>query len=102
MWMFELTVRNPVARLTAVADGVPGLDVVSQRAPRLSSLDGAQIGLWWNLKVGGDVALEHLAGAMAATAGTSSIPFYGRYPASKEMIAAAADRSQGVVGATAD
>jgi hypothetical protein len=88
--------------LTAAADGIPGIDVASQRAPRLRSLDGAQLGLWWNLKVGGDVALQCLAGAMAASSGTSSIPFNGRYPAAKEMIVAAADGSQGVVGATAD
>jgi hypothetical protein len=98
--LFELTVRNPVARLTA-APSVDGM-AASTRSPRLDRLDGARLGLWWNQKVGGDVALEWLAASIASDSATTSTPFYGRYPASKEMIAAATGGSDAVVGATAD
>lgn len=49
--MASLKVLNPVARS------------VEQRfdpAPRLASLDGQRVGLYWNLKDGGDVALRRV------------------------------------------
>ncbi|GBD10522.1 hypothetical protein HRbin23_00166 [bacterium HR23] len=48
--MSPLKVYNPVAK------------PVQSRlapAPRLSTLEGRRIGLYWNMKAGGDVALEH-------------------------------------------
>jgi hypothetical protein len=50
-----LEVLNPVApRVTT--EVVP--------APRLDTLDGKRIGLWWNRKQNGDVALAALARAL--------------------------------------
>jgi hypothetical protein len=48
----SITVRNPVAR-RRVVDAAP-------LAPRPDRLDGATIGLYWNLKAGGDVALDRI------------------------------------------
>ena len=52
--MASITVLNPVART---------LEQSVKPAPRLAGLDGATIGLYWNMKAGGDAALdraEHL------------------------------------------
>lgn len=47
--MVDLKVRNPVAlRMESRVDP----------APRLSDLNGKRIGLYWNLKAGGDRALK--------------------------------------------
>ncbi len=47
--MTSLTVLSPVAR--TVEHSV-------KSAPRLRSLEGATIGLYWNMKAGGDAALD--------------------------------------------
>lgn len=47
--MARLEVLNPVARV--VEQSVPP-------APRLSELTGKRIGLYWNMKSGGDIALD--------------------------------------------
>ncbi len=47
--MASLTVLSPVAR--TVEHSV-------KPAPRLGSLEGATIGLYWNMKAGGDAALD--------------------------------------------
>ncbi|MBI4012544.1 MAG: hypothetical protein HY359_09570 [Candidatus Rokubacteria bacterium] len=47
--MASLTVLSPVAR--TVEHSV-------KPAPRLRSLEGATIGLYWNMKAGGDAALD--------------------------------------------
>ena len=101
--MAQLTVRNPVARLTAAVEET-ALDSTptSTRAPRLDSLQGVEIGLWWNIKVGGSVALEWLADTMAAESGTTSSKYYGRYPGAPTLITAAAEGSKAVIGATGD
>jgi hypothetical protein len=50
--MVKLQIFNPQAS-TSVAP--------VSLAPRLSMLEGKTIGLYWNMKAGGDVALEHTA-----------------------------------------
>ena len=50
--MVKLEVVNPQAITQVVS--VP-------LAPRLSEITGKRIGLYWNMKAGGDVALEHTA-----------------------------------------
>jgi hypothetical protein len=102
--MAELTVRNPVARLTAAVEPTtdPSGTPDSSRAPRMALDAGARIGLWWNLKVGGDVALEWLADNLSSRYGTTTDRFYGRYPGAPELVAAAAAQSSGVIGATGD
>ena len=91
--MFELTVRNPVAELNA--KGTP-------RAPRVSSLQGVEFGLWWNKKIGGEVALDWLAGQFAREFGVITRRFYDSFPAHKGMTDRAAESSNAVVGATGD
>jgi hypothetical protein len=91
--MIELEVRNPVARLSAAT--VP-------RARRLESLDGASLGLWWNKKVGGEVALEWLSASFRADYDFQEKRFYGKYPAAPRFLDEAAGASTAVIGATAD
>jgi hypothetical protein len=101
--MTELTVLNPVARLTRTID--PGLESrppASQRAPRLGGIEDAQLGLWWNLKVGGRVALEWLASEFAESSGTKAGQYYGRYPGAPSLISECAANSTAVIGATGD
>ncbi len=47
--MQELTIMNPVAHMSARKSAL---------APRLSTLENKRIGLYWNGKAGGDVALD--------------------------------------------
>ena len=47
--MTRLEVRNPVAKV---------VEHSVKPAPRLPKLDGATIGLYWNMKAGGDAALD--------------------------------------------
>jgi hypothetical protein len=91
--MEELTVRNPVAE--PAGRSVPP-------ARRLPSLEGARIGLWWNQKDGGDVALEELGRLLKARFGISELRFYGTFPAKQALISQAAGESDAIVGATAD
>ncbi|MCS7207549.1 MAG: hypothetical protein NZ951_06430 [Dehalococcoidia bacterium] len=48
--MVPLKVFNPVAK---------PVQTRITPAPRLTDLNGKRIGLYWNIKAGGDVALEH-------------------------------------------
>jgi hypothetical protein len=99
----ELIVQNPVARLTRALEAPGGSGAASSsRAPRLVELRGATLGLWWNLKVGGSVALEWLADRFAGEHGTTSAAFYGRYPGAPSLIAECARSSTAVIGATGD
>jgi hypothetical protein len=91
--MIELTVCNPVAEL----DTEP-----TPRAPRLTSLDGIELGLWWNKKIGGEVALEWLGEQWGGEFGLTSQQFYDSFPAHRGMTAKAAAGSTAVVGATGD
>jgi len=50
--MVSLEILNPVAEI--VRDRVPP-------AKRLDTLEGKTIGLYWNQKPGGDIALAHVA-----------------------------------------
>ncbi|MBI4636406.1 MAG: hypothetical protein HY727_08660 [Candidatus Rokubacteria bacterium] len=47
--MAQLEVLNPVART---------MEFAVKPAPRLQTVDGATIGLYWNMKAGGDAALD--------------------------------------------
>lgn len=50
--LHTLTVMNPVA---------PSVERTASPAPRVQGLGGKRIGLYWNMKSGGDVALQHIA-----------------------------------------
>jgi hypothetical protein len=88
--------------LTAALEELPGGVVVSTRAPRAKDLEGATIGLWWNLKVGGDVALEWLGDDLAKEYQATTAHFYGRYPGAPALIDEAARGATAVIGATGD
>jgi hypothetical protein len=88
-----LTVRNPVAELNTEP---------TPRAPRLSSLEGVDLGLWWNKKIGGEVALEWLGTELARQFSVQPHRFYDSFPAHRGMTDRAAAGSRAVVGATGD
>jgi len=89
----ELTVRNPVAELNAKP---------TPRAPRLSSLNGVHFGLWWNKKIGGELAVEWLGGEFAKEFGVTTHQYYDSFPAHKGMTDRAAEGAKAVVGVTGD
>jgi hypothetical protein len=89
----ELTVRNPVAELNTKP---------TPRAARLSALAGVDVGLWWNKKIGGEVALEWLGSEFAREFGAQLHHFYDSFPAHRGMTDRAANESKAVVGATGD
>ena len=91
--MIELTVRNPVAELGAEP---------TPRAPRLSSLQGVDVGLWWNKKIGGELAVEWLGQEFSREFGVTTHQYYDSFPAHKGMTDRAAEGSKAVVGATGD
>jgi hypothetical protein len=93
MVMVELVVRNPVAELNATP---------TPRAPRVSSLDGVDVGLWWNKKIGGEVAVEWLGEELARDFGVTTHKYYDSFPAHPGMTDRAAEGSRAVVGATGD
>jgi hypothetical protein len=91
--MVELTVRNPVAELNAKP---------TPRAPRLPSLDGVSFGLFWNKKIGGEVAVEWLGAEFTRDFGVTTRQYYAGFPAPRDLIDQAAAQSGAVVGATGD
>lgn len=91
--MVGLKVWNPVAELNTEP---------TPRASRLETLAGVEFGLWWNKKVGGEVALEWLGEQFGRDFGVTTHPFYDSFPAHKGMTDRAAAGSKAVVGATGD
>jgi hypothetical protein len=89
----ELTVHNPVAELNAKP---------TPRAPRLASLEGVDFGLWWNKKIGGELAVQWLGQQFAEEFGVINHQYYDSFPAHKGMTDRAAEGSRAVVGATGD
>ena len=91
---YRLSVLNPMAA-TEVMRGEP--------AARPASLDGRTLGLWWNTKKGGEVALERLAGHLGSRYPGLRVEWFSEhYPASAETLQAASERADIVIGATAD
>ena len=101
--MTSLRVSNPVAAV---------LTHHVKAAPRPASLAGKTVGLVWNLKAGGDVALERVADRLGVRfPGVRFVPFHGAFgghrialvsqidPGEADRIAAQCDV---VVGTTAD
>jgi hypothetical protein len=93
MVVVEIAVRNPVAELNAKP---------TPRAPRLSSLEGVDFGLWWNKKIGGELAVEWLGREFSHDFGVNTRQYYDSYPAHKGMTDRAAEGVKAVVGATGD
>lgn len=97
--MFELKVLNPVA---------PPVERRSEPAPRVSDLSGKRVGLYWNMKGGGDVALQRIATVLGAKYPTATFSHHqGDVGAmTRRVTKAAADRiaaaSDVLIGTTAD
>ena len=91
--MQTLSARNPVAVLP---------DITTPLAPRPLSLHGQTLGLWWNLKEGGNIALEYIGEALQKRFGVKIHKEYSAYPGPKAMIESMAKTATVVLGATGD
>jgi hypothetical protein len=91
--MSDLMVRNPVA-VKALA--------TAPLAKRPDTLDGQKLGLWWNLKYGGDVALERIGSVFAAKHGVELFRQFVPFPGPKKAIATMAENATVVAGSTGD
>ena len=92
--------------LSPVASKYTGLTV--RPAQRLDTLDGKTIGLYWNQKSGGDVALAHISERVRERYPNVQFKKYtgsigwGRTVASDEDVERIAAECDGVIGTTAD
>ena len=97
--MAKLEILNPQA--TFVIEAI-------QPAPRLAELTGKRIGLWWNMKSGGDVALDRTAQLLAQRfPGTQFTHYVGSVGAmlrhaTAEDATKIAQECDAVVGTTSD
>ena len=89
-----------------VASKYTGLTV--RPAPRLDTLNGKTIGLYWNQKSGGDVVLSRVSDLIRQRVPKGQFKNYtgsigwGRTVASEEDIDRSAEECEGVIGTTAD
>ena len=94
--MFTLEVLNPVAQSA-------GLGAVSGAAPRPKSLDGLTLGLLWNSKRGGEVALAKAAELLKAKYRNLRVIRYdGSMPCDQPLLDKARHECDVFVGSTAD
>jgi hypothetical protein len=97
--MVQLRVRNPVA---------PSIQTKITPAPRVTDLAGKRIGLYWNMKAGGDVALQRVEELLGKKYPTARFTHYlGDIGAmtrrmTKGFVDTVAAESDAVVGTTAD
>lgn len=91
--MATITVQNPVA-LTATLS--------YPLAPRVPDLKGVRLGLWWNEKPGGEIALEHAGKLLQEKYGVSLFRQYQNFPAPASAMETVADNADAVIGATGD
>lgn len=91
--MVDIAVHNPVAELNAKP---------TPRAPRVASLQGVDFGLWWNKKIGGEIAVEFIGEELRREFGVTPQQFYDSFPAHKGMTEKCAEATKAVVGATGD
>ena len=94
--MFTLEVLNPVARSE-------GETKVSGAARRPRSLDGLTLGLLWNSKRGGDIALAK-AGELVSNKykNVKVIRYDGTMPCEKELMERARQECDIFIGSSAD
>ena len=92
--MSTLEIMSPVAKSTG-GNFAP--------APRLETLTDKTIGLYWNTKSGGDVALQRVAELIQKDfPGVRFINFVHHYPAPSDMIEAMLSQCDAVLGTTGD
>jgi hypothetical protein len=100
----SLEIVNPIARASRESAKVEAF----APAPRLDRLDGKTIGLFWNGKAHGGVALERIKHNLARRYGDVKFrDYYGAFGsqlrhASAEQIEAMARECDAVIGTTAD
>lgn len=72
-------------------------------APRLSSFDGRTIGLLWNAKPNGDIALKRVGELIQQQFPNVTVSFYsGSVPCETSLLRQAAQECDAVVACTAD
>ena len=97
----RLQVLNPVAQKAEKKKG-------ARSAPRLPTLEGKRIGLYWNLKPGGDAALRRTGELLAARyAGVETKIYMGSVGSSnrfatRDDVQRISREVSAVIGATAD
>ncbi len=94
--MFAFEVLNPVAR-------TEGVIKVSRAAPRPNSLDALTLGLIWNSKRGGELALTK-AGELISNKyqNVKVIRYDGSMPCEKELLQRAQQECDIFIGSTGD
>ena len=94
--MFTLEVLNPVAKIQSVAKA-------SKPAPRPATLDGLTLGLIWNSKRGGEIALMK-AGELVKNKyrNVKVIRYDGSMPCEKQLIKRAEQECDVFIGSTGD
>ena len=92
--MATLDIRNPVAKST---------DAKFPPAPRLTDLSNKTIGIYWNTKAGGDIALQRVAEMLRKDYPLVRLKhFTHHYPAPSDMIEDMASSCDAVIGSTGD
>ena len=102
----KLQVLNPVAESPSTGENIP-------LAPRLTSLEGKRIGLFWNLRSGGDAALKRVEELLktkfskfetklyTSSVKSASNADYGK-SGNKNELRKIAEECAAVIGSTAD
>lgn len=94
--MYTLEVLNPVAPVLGEVNATP-------MASRPSKLNGKTVGLIWNGKANGDVALRRIGDAIQSRVPDVAIKFYsGALPTPAPILERAKQEVDVAVGCTAD
>ncbi len=94
--MYKLNVVNPVAPVLGEVNATPS-------APRPSSLEGKTIGLVWNGKANGDVALRRAGELIQQRVPNVDLKFYsGALPTPEFIMDRAKSEVDVAIGCTAD
>ena len=94
--MYQLEVLNPVAPVLGEVNASP-------MAPRPESLEGKTIGLVWNGKANGDVALKRAGEMIQSKVPGVEVKFYsGALPTPAPVLDRAKEEVDVAIGCTAD
>jgi hypothetical protein len=94
--MYTLEVLNPVAPVVGDLERTP-------LAPRPASLEGKTLGLVWNGKANGDVALKRVGEVLQRKVENLTVRFYsGSLPCDKALLERVKQECDVAVGCTAD
>ena len=99
--MISETMPHPLKVLNPTADRFGGAE--EALAPRPASLNGRTVGLLWNGKANGDLALRAVAEQLKSYApGVRTVFYVGAIRCSSDLLKQVADECDVVVGCTAD